>query len=66
MKNGALLLAVVFTSLLQVFGQINPIVTSEVLEEKLENLPLLFRQNMGQWDEQILFSGSGSAASVSS
>lgn len=33
-------------------------------DEKLEKLPLLFRQNMGQWDEQILFSGSSGSANV--
>jgi len=33
-------------------------------EEKLDNLPLLFRQNMGQWEDPILFSGSGAGANV--
>ena len=33
-------------------------------EENLSRLPLMFRKNMGQWDEKILFSGSARSANV--
>ncbi len=33
-------------------------------EENLSKLPLIFRQNMGQWDDKVLFSGSAPAANV--
>lgn len=38
--------------------------TSEFSEDKMAALPLLFRENKGQWDEKILYSGSSHSANV--
>src|ERR1051325_5422989 len=36
-----------------------------ISEEQLSGLPILFRENKGQWDKQVLYSGSAQGANVS-